>query len=164
MNSQLKDHVYDVPNDILEKIGGVLSQVTDETAHGVQRAKNLCAQKKVTYGQLKRIIHDLKNIDKVNDKMRYELYGGELMEKWAHTFLNGQRSLIKSKKKGTQNMNNLTAMHGMRKNPYLSKHKKGEDKGHYTNFLKSNSDETSVSPISSVGIFEEVERIKKLML
>lgn len=165
MNNQLKDNVYDVPNDVLEKISSVLSTVKDESTHGVQRAKTLCSQKKVTYGQLKRIIHDIETMDKEADKLRYELYGGELMEKWAKTFLNGERQLVRNKKKSTQNINNLTGMHGMRKNPYLSKHKKSEDKGNgYANFLKSNSDETSVSPITSTGIFEEVERIKKLML
>jgi hypothetical protein len=146
VNNQLKDNVYDVPNDILEKINSVLSSVNDDS-HGVQRAKTLCSEKKVTYGQLKRIIHDIKTIDKEKDKLRYELYGGELMEKWAKQFLDGQRGLIKSKKQSSQKINNLTGMNGMRKNP-----------------LKSNSDKTSISPITSVGIFEEIERIKKLML
>ena len=164
MNNQLKDNVYDVPNDILEKINSVLSSVNDETAHGVQRAKRLCSEKKVTYGQLKRIIHDIKMIDKENDKLRYELYGGELMEKWAKTFLDGQRGLVKSKKRASKNVNNLTGMDGMRKNAFRATHKRSEEKPSYKNFLKSNSDETSVSPISSVGIFEEIERIKKLML
>lgn len=165
MNSQLKDNVYDVPNEILEKINSVLTTVKDESAHGVQRAKNLCAEKKVTYGQLKRIIHDIKTLNKDTDKLRYELYGGELMEKWANTFLNGERKMIKTKKQASHRINNLTGMNGMRKNPYLSTHKKSEEKGNsYANFLKSNSDKTSVSPISSVGLFEEVDRIKKLML
>ncbi len=164
MNNQLKDNIYDVPNDIIEKINSVLSTIQDESTHGVQRAKRLCSEKKVTYGQLKRIIHDIKTIDKDNDKLRYELYGGELMEKWAHSFLNGQRGLVKSKKDGTKKINNLTGMDGIRKNPFLSTHKKSEGKPSYKSFLKSNSDETSVSPITSTGIFEEIERIKKLML
>ena len=164
MNSQLKDNVYDVPNDVLEKITSALSSVSNESTHGVQRAKRLCSEKKVTYGQLKRIIHDIKTIDKENDNLRYELYGGELMEKWANTFLNGQRGLVKSKKQSSQKINNLTGMNGVRKNPFLNTHKKSEEKPTYTNFLKSNSDKTSVSPITSTGIFEEVERIKKLML
>ncbi len=164
MNSQLKDNVYDVPNDILEKISSILSNVTDESVHGVQRAKTLCSEKKVTYGQLKRIIHDMSTIDKENDKLRYELYGGELMEKWASTFLNGERGVVKSKKKTTQNINSLTGMNGFRKNPFLGKHEKADEKPSYKNFLKSNSDKTSISPITSVGIFEEIERIKKLML
>jgi hypothetical protein len=164
VNNQLKDNVYDIPNDVLEKINSVLSSVTDDTTHGIQRAKKLCSEKKVTYGQLKRIIHDIKTIDKENDKLRYELYGGELMEKWAKTFLDGQRGLVKSKKQSTHNINNLTGMNGMRKNPFLSTHKKSEEKPSYKNFLKSNSDKTSISPITSVGIFEEIERIKKLML
>jgi hypothetical protein len=164
VNSQLKDHVYDIPNDVLEKINSVLSKVTDESVHGVQRAKRLCSEKKVTYGQLKRIIHDIKTIDKENDNLRYELYGGELMEKWANSFLDGQRNLVKTKKQSSQKINNLTGMDGMRKNPFLSNHSKSDKKTSYKNFLKSNSDETSVSPISSVGIFEEIERIKRLML
>lgn len=164
MNNQLKDHIYDVPNDVLEKINSALSSVSDESAHGVQRAKRLCSEKKVTYGQLKRIIHDIKTIDKDTDKLRYELYGGELMEKWANSFLNGQRNLVKSKKQASHKINNLTGMNGVRKNPFLGKHEKADEKPSYKNFLKSNSDETSVSPITSVGIFEEIERIKKLML
>lgn len=164
MNSQLKDNVYDVPKDVLEKINSVLSSVTDESTHGVQRAKRLCSEKKVTYGQLKRIIQDIKTIDKENDNLRYQLYGGELMEKWAKTFLDGQRSLVKSKKQSTQKINNLTGMNGVRKNPFLGTHKKSEEKPTYTNFLKSNSDKSSISTITSTGIFEEVERIKKLML
>ncbi len=164
MNNQLKDNVYDVPNDILEKINSVLSSVNDDSSHGVQRAKTLCSEKKVTYGQLKRIIHDIKTIDKEKDKLRYELYGGELMEKWAKQFLDGQRGLVKSKKQSSQKINNLTGMDGVRKNPFLTTHKKAEEKPSYKNFLKSNSDKTSISPITSVGIFEEIERIKKLML
>lgn len=163
MNSKLKDRVYDVPNDVLEKINSVLSKVTDHSLHGVQRAKTLCSEKKVTYGQLKRIIHDMKTIDKDKDSLRYELYGGDLMEKWANTFLNGERQLVRSKKLATHNINNLTGMDDMRKNAFLDKHEKGDKKAMYKNFLKSNSDKTSVSPISSTGIFEQIERIKKLM-
>lgn len=164
MNKDLKDNVYSVPNDILEKISSTLSSVSDDSIHGVQRAKTLCSEKKVTYGQLKRIIHDMKTIDKENDKLRYELYGGELMEKWANKFLNGERAIVRSKKLATHNINNLTGINGIRKNPFLKKHEKSDKRSFYKNFMKSNSDETSVSPIASTGIFEQIERIKKLML
>ena len=163
MNSQLKDNVYNILQDVIEKIKSVLSSVNDDSSHGVKRAKQLCAEKKVTYGQLKRIIHDMKMIDKDNDSLRYNLYGGELMEKWANTFLNGERQLVRSKKLASHNINNTTGMDGIRKNPFLDKHEKSDKKQMFKNFLKSNSDKTSVSTISSTGIFEQIERIKKLM-
>lgn len=163
MNSQLKDNVYNVPNDILEKISSTLSNVSDGSMHGVQRAKTLCSEKKVTYGQLKIIIHDMSTIDKDNDKLRYELYGGELMEKWAKSFLDQQRSHLKNKKMASHKINNNTGINGIRKNPFIKNHEKRDTTKIPTNFLKSNSDETSVSPIMSLGIFEEIKRIKKII-
>jgi hypothetical protein len=55
------------------------------------RAKKLLTDKKVTYGQLKRIIHDFQNLDKNTDRIRYDLYGGQLMDNWAKQFLQGER-------------------------------------------------------------------------
>ena len=51
----------------------------------------------------------------------------------------------------------------IRKNPFLSKHTKKTNYSIPRNMMKSNSDKTSVTPISSLGIFEEVDRIKKLL-
>lgn len=158
MNNDLKDNVYDVPMDIIQKITHTLNSVGDKDAHGTDRAKNILKTKKVTYGQLKKIIHELKNIDKVNDRLRYDLYGGELMEKWANTFLNGERDLVRGKKKASQNINNNTGLNGLRKNPFLSKHSKADSTKASINLLKSNSEETSVS-----GLFEEIDRIKNII-
>ena len=163
MNKDLQHNVYDVPNDIIEKISSVLSSVNDHSAHGVQRAKKLCSEKKVTYGQLKRIIHDIKTIDRENDKLRYELYGGELMEKWAKSFLDGQRMSLKNRKMGSHKINNNTGMNGLRKNAFIQSHEKKSTTKVPVNILKSNSDETSVSPITSLGIFEEIKRIKNII-
>ena len=164
MNKELKGRVFNLPQNILDKINHMIIGLNGQHVDGLNRAKKLLSDKTVNYGQLKRIIHDLKNMDKTNDRVKYDLCGGELMEKWANTFLDGQRGLVKSKKQSSQKINNLTGMNGVRKNPFLNTHKKSEEKPTYTNFLKSNSDKTSVSPITSTGIFEEVERIKKLML
>lgn len=163
MNSELKDRVYDIPEEVIEKISSALTNSPGDDHHGIKRAKTLCSEKKVTYGQLKRIIHDIKHLDKDNEKMRYDLYGGELMEKWANTFLDGERQLVRSKKLASHNINNNTGMDGMRKNPFKKTHEKKDGKKLYQNMLKSNSDKTSVSPIISTGLFEQVERMKKLM-
>ena len=63
MNSQLKNNVYDVPEEVLNKINSTLSTIKDPNVIGIDRAKKLINDKKVTYGQLKRIIHDIKNLE-----------------------------------------------------------------------------------------------------
>lgn len=163
MNNQLKNDVYIVPNNIIQKINNALKSIGDQWVDGKQRALNLVNTKKVTYAQLKRIIHDLKNIDKVNDKTRYELYGGDLMDNWSKTFLNNQRSLVKTKKETTKSINNTVGLNGARKNSYLKKHNKKDSTKIPTNIMKSNSEKTSVSDLNMTNIFEEIKRIKEII-
>jgi hypothetical protein len=54
-------------------------------------------------------------------------------------------------------------MDNERKNSHLKKHKKRFGFKIPTNLIKSNSNKTSVSPISSLKLFEEVDKIKKLI-
>lgn len=163
MNSQLKNNVYDVPQDVLNKINATLAGVQDSGTLGVDRAKNLINDKKVTYGQLKRIIHDIKSLDKNTEQTRYNLYGGELMEKWANTFLDGERQVVRSKKLASHNINNNTGMNGLRKNPFRKEGERKDGKKMYANMLKSNSEKNSISSLKQTGLFEQIERIKKLM-
>jgi len=122
VNKELSNNFYNIPEDVINKINETLGKVGSSWVDGRQRAENLLSTKRVSYGQLKRIIHDLKEIDKVNDRTKYDLCGGELMEKWANTFLNGERKMVKDKKMVSHNINNNTGMNGMRKNPFLKKH------------------------------------------
>jgi hypothetical protein len=103
-------------------------------------------------------------MDKVNDKMKFDLCGGELMEKWAKQFLKGERDLISNKKDSRKQADEIGGITGERKNSHLKKHTKNFSFKIPTNLVKSNSHKTSVSPITSLGLFEEIERIKKLML
>ena len=163
MNSDLKDRVYDIPEEVIQKINQTLASAPGNDVHGIKRAKTLCSERKVTYGQLKRIIHDIKTLDKNSEQARYNLYGGELMEKWANTFLDGERQLVRSKKLASHNINNNTGMNGLRKNPFRKEGERKDSNKTYVNLLKSNSEENSVSSIKQTGLFEQVERIKKLM-
>jgi hypothetical protein len=159
MNSKLKDRVFTVPENVLAKIRHTMSGLGDQSVVGKDRAQNILSQKTVTYGQLKRIIHDLKSMDKVNERVRYDLYGGDLMEKWANTFLNGERDLIRDKKDASANINNNTGVE--RKNPFLKKHTKkpqGINLG-----IKSNSEKSVVSPLTSLKLFEEIKRFKDII-
>lgn len=164
MNKELKDRVFDIPQNILDKINHTITGLNGEHAKGLDRAQKLLTDKKVKYGQLKSIIHDIKNIDRNNDRLKFDLMGGELMEKWANTHLNGERDLISNSKDSRKRADNIGGLTGERKNSHLKKHTKKDSYRIPTNLIKSNSHKTSISPITSLGLFEEVERIKKLML
>lgn len=158
MNSQLKDDIYEIPEEILRKMYETYQMVTDENACGMKRAKKLLIDKKVNYNQLKRIIHDIKYLDKEKQPIRYSLYGGELMEKWALNFLNQQRKRVKDQKHSRLQADDIGQID--RKNAYNQTHKKKNNYNTNTDYIKSNSDS---SVISSIGIMEEVDRIKTLI-
>lgn len=160
-NTKLRGRVFRLPDNIFDYIHKVFTSLEDKSVDGTQRAKNLLRTRNLSYAQIKRIIHDLESGDL--SLIQYNLAGGDLMLKWAKGFLNGERDLIKSNKKSKQRADNIAQIDDIRKNPFLSKHSK---KTNYTiprNMMKSNSDKTSVTPISSLGVFEEVNRIKELL-
>jgi hypothetical protein len=164
MNKELKSRIFDIPQNILDKINHTVVGLNGEHVNGIQRAKKLLNDKKVKYGQLKRIIHDLQNMDKINNKVKYDLAGGDLMEKWAKQFLQGERDLVSNRKDGRKQADEIGGLTGERKNSHLKKHTKRFGFKIPTNLVKSNSDLNSISSIKLTGLFEQVERIKKLML
>lgn len=164
MNKELKHRIFDIPQDILDKINHTVVGLNGEHMDGVNRANKLLSDKKVKYGQLKRIIHDIQSMDKINEKTKFDLCGGELMEKWAKQFLKGERDLVSNRKDSRKQADEIGGLTGERKNSHLKKHTKKFSFKIPTNLVKSNSHKTSVSPITSLGLFEEIERIKKLML
>lgn len=163
MNKELKDRIFDVPQNILDKINHTIINLNGEQSRGIDRAKKILNDKKVKYGQLKSIIHDLKTIDKVKDKLKYDLCGGELMEKWANQHLQGERDLVSNIKDGRKRADDISAMTGERKNSHLKKHTKKAGWLPPTNLIKSNSHKNSISSLKLGSLFEEVERIKNLM-
>lgn len=164
MNKELKHRIFDIPQNILDKINHTVVGLNGEHINGIQRAKKLLNDKKVKYGQLKRIIHDIQNMDKVNDRIRYDLSGGELMERWAKQFLKGERDLISDRKDSRKRADDIGGLTGDRKNSHLKKHTKKFGFKIPLNLVKSNSDLNSISSIKLTGLFEQVNRIKKLML
>jgi len=163
MNKDLKNRIFKIPQDILNKINHTITGLNGKNVKGIQRAKKLLQDKTVKYNQLKRIIYDIKNIDKINDKLKFDLCGGELMEKWATSFLTNERDLIKNNKKFRKKTNEISGISGQRKNSYLSSHSKKFSFKTPTNLIKSNSNKNSISPIKSLKLFEEIDKIKKLI-
>ena len=163
MNKDLKSRVFNVPQDILDKINHTIVGLNGKNVRGIQRAKKILQDKTVKYGQLKRIIHDIQNIDKIKDKLKYDLCGGDLMERWSKQHLQGERDLVSNRKDSRKNADDISSMTGERKNSHLKKHTKNFSFKIPTNLIKSNSDKSSISPITSLGLFEEVDKIKKLI-
>jgi hypothetical protein len=163
MNKDLKDKVFNVPQNILDKINHTISGLNGKNVRGIQRAKKLLNDKTVNYGQLKRIIHDIQNLDKTKERTKYDLYGGELMERWSQQFLKGERDLISNKKDSRKRADDMSSMTGERKNSHLKKHTKRFSFKIPTNLVKSNSHKSSISPITSLKLFEEIEKIKNLI-
>ena len=162
MNKELEGREYIIPEDVKKHLYSQMSQQTAD-ADGKQRAVNLVSTGKVTYGQLKRILHDMKYIDKIQEISKYNLYGGEPMERWGSTILNNDRDFVRDKKESKKNANSISSLDGERKNAFLTTHKKKDSILPPMNTIKSNSSQTSISPITSMGLFEEIEKIKKLM-
>lgn len=161
MNKNLKDNVYDIPLNILNTINFSLQKLNGKYVYGVKRAKKLLNDKKVNYGQLKKIIHELKNMDKIKDNVKYNLAGGDSMLIWSQQFLQGERDIVSSRKKSRKNSDEIGGIE--RNNSYLKKHNKKTNFKIPTNLIKSNSEKTSVSGLVSNGIFEEINKIKKLI-
>jgi hypothetical protein len=163
MNKDLKSRIFDIPQDILDKINHTITILNGQNVRGIQRAKKLLNDKKVKYGQLKRIIHDIQEMDKIKDRIKYDLCGGDLMEKWAKQFLQGERDLISSRKNSKEKSDNIIGMEGERRNSYLKTHKKRFGFRIPTNLIKSNSHKNVISPLTALKLNEEIKKIKNLI-
>ena len=113
MNKDLENHVFPIPDNVLE----FLRQQPDNSS--IDRNTHLLTNGMVTYGQLKRILHDMKVMDKKADPQRYNLYGGQPMEDWGKSILKQHRDTIKNSKESKKIADDLT---GDRKNAYNKTH------------------------------------------
>jgi len=158
MNKELYGREFLIPDNIKQYIQKSISLYGN--IDGINRAKNLIATGKVNYNQLKRILHDMKYMDKVNQKGTYDLYGGELLEKWGTSLLYGQRQQIKNRKESYKRSEEISGI-GARNNAYLKTHSKDNiNSTPNTDFIKNNSDKNSVS---SLKLNEDIKKMKRLM-
>lgn len=160
MNKDLYGKIYKIPPLILSGVQRALKMYPSDE-DGVKRAKELLSGE-VNYNQLKRILHDMKNFFKNNEIGKYELAGGKPFEHWGWSVLNSDRDLIANNKRMRKNMDDMGGIEG-RSNSYLKKHKKNPDFNTPTTFLKGNA-ETYTSSLKTGKLFEEITRIKKLMI
>jgi hypothetical protein len=163
MNSELKGRIFDIPKNVLDLINHTISGLNGKRISGIQRAEKLLSEKKVNYGQLKRIIHDLQNMDKTNQITKYNLAGGDAMLNCGTKFLGGERDLISNRKDSKKRADEISGLSGERKNSHIKKHKKRFDFNIKPNLIKNSSHKSSIKPLTSLGLFEEINKIKKLI-
>lgn len=161
MNKDLQGREYNIPQEIINFLRVQLNNQTGES-EGSIRAENLVQKGKVDYNLLKKILHDMKTMDRENELSRYNLYGGELFEKWGWKVLNDDRTSVQNRKKSEENANNISGLSGTRKNPHNKTHEKSSLVTSFSDLtgIKSNSEKSS---ISSLKLFEEINRIKTLI-
>lgn len=160
MNKELQNRVFDIPKVVLDHITKTMLNLKGKNNLGIKRASTLLLDKKVNYGQLKRIIHDIEKLDKIKEPVRFDLYGGTPMLAWGRQFLDGERSMIKNRKKSKKRADDITSLTGIRKSPFLKKHRKNDVFKVPTNLMKSNSEKNYTS---ALGISEEINKINKLI-
>lgn len=89
MNSKLYGNTYKIPESILSNIR-IKVYNTDGNASGIKRAKNLIKTGHCTYQQLKRMKNFFDNYNGEN-KLQYELAGGDEMKKFVNKTLVNER-------------------------------------------------------------------------
>ena len=163
MNSELKDRIFELPKNVIDFLK------TQPEIEGLKRNKNLLEKGIVTYGQLKRILHDLKKINKLTDLKKYNYYGGDIMLNWGLNKLKLERSLITNREEATKIANDIAGLSGERKNSSLKRHTKNTlmPKIGLNMITKPNSEKfsnASMFSAKSLKLTEQIKRIKKLML
>jgi len=158
MNSQLDGQVFPIPHHVLE----FLKQQPEVTS--IDRNQHLLDNGMVTYGQLKRILHDMKVLDKKTEMVRYNQYGGQPLEDWGKSILKQHRDTIKNTKEGKQIADGIS---GDRKNAFNKTHTKSMSaKIGVNDITKPNSESFSGASLfsaKSMKLTETINRMKKLM-
>lgn len=100
MNQELYGQVYDIPDNVLTNL---------QKYSGNETIKNLINSKQISYSNMKKILHDMKNGEKEN-------LGGEFFENWVNNTLSTKRDNSETSKRVKQKSG--------QSNSYISQHEK----------------------------------------
>ena len=118
MNSKLYGKVFEVPQNVLEFLR------KQPNIEGLKRNDNILETGTVTYQQLKRILHDLKTMNRILEPQKFNYYGGDLMLSWGISKLQGERGLIHDREESERIANDIAGLTGERSNPSHKRTKK----------------------------------------
>ena len=161
MNSELKDRIFEIPPNVMVFLK------SQKDIPDLDRNEHLREKGTVTYGQLKRILHDMKDI-KMSEPDKYNFYGGDLMFNWGKNKLSMERNQINNREDVTRIANDISGLSGERQNASIKRHTKNtfSPKIALNMVSKPNSEKyTNAGMFSakSTKLFEQISRIKKLM-
>ena len=162
MNSELKDRVYIIPPHVISFLKN------QKDIPQLDRNEHLLKDGTVKYGQLMRILHDMRKV-KMSNPVAYNFYGGELMYNWGKNIIQGDVNQIKNRKDATKISNDISGLSGERKNASIKRHTKNtvSPKINPNDITKPNSEKftnSSMFSAKSMKLFEQISRMKKLMI
>ena len=165
MNSELKDVSFKLDNNIIDHLKN------QKPIPGFTRTEDLIKKGEIGYGQLKKFIHEMKRINKITEPQKYNYYGGDMMFNWCMTKLKGARDQIANRKESRKIADDISGLTGERQNASIKRHTKNNFSPKIgTNDVvkpKSNSEKftnSSMFSAKSTKLFEQINRIKKLMI
>ena len=102
-NSELRGKYWNCPDYVLNSINNAVKTYeslnkNNDTTEGYKRAKGILENKKIEYGQMKRIKNWFDSFDGDYKDMEYRLNGGKTMNNWIDSTLNKEREAIKKPK------------------------------------------------------------------
>jgi hypothetical protein len=128
-NSQLNDKYFKVPDNVFNQINRRLSAINPDTeqAKGLKRAKDIVADRKISYSQMKRLKNYFDTYKGDGNDEEFKLIGGKVTRMWVDKTLGSNRdSILQSKK---------AKMDGGLENQFLKTHEKDNDN---TNLSRAN--------------------------
>lgn len=120
-NSLLQNKTYKVPDKVFNRINSMLNRinVNDKHAKGYKRAKDIVADRMVTYSQMNRLKNYFDNYEGDGSDDEFKLIGGKITRKWVDDSLGQDTESIKKQKKAK--------MDGGMENQFIKTHEKDND-------------------------------------
>ena len=150
MNSDLKNDIYVLPNNLMDKLNLSLNSLsTSDSGYG--RCKKIVSDGNLNYSQAKKIKHELENDLEGNS---YEVIGGDDMLDFINSSLGSRRDSVHQSKKVRQNNGE--------ENVFKKTHTKDKSKNP-TKVRKIKVATKSDDINNNRAVYEEIDRIKQLI-
>ena len=150
MNRDLKNDFYKLPDELLKNLNHTLKH-TSKKVNGYERLSNLCKNKGVTYGQAKKIKHEMEN---GLNPQAYKLVGGDDLLEWLNDKLTRERKIVDGTKR--------TKMNAGLENQFKKTHTKNKSKNP-TKVRLVSTQKTSDEIFNNRAVSEEMTRINEII-
>lgn len=151
MNKDLKDKFYKLPNSLLKLLKTNLSKSSSKDL-GYERLSNLVNDGGSTYGQIKKIKHEMES-DMSPEK--YNLIGGDDLLLWVNTSLDQSRGSVDGVKR--------QRMESGETNQFKKPHTKNSGENNPTNVRVVKAAKNSKEIKNNRPVYEEINRVNEII-